>query len=132
MPRPPGSLVFETLDRRRTEFDHLYLSLGLALRPVADQLGVSVKMMRMWMTERGISRRNQSQAQRRRSKRIGKADKVIRLRLVEHLTMEEIARRLGYSSKGTVHTILANRGLDGPTASLPTYENYLRTKKHGG
>lgn len=130
MGRPPGSRVFSALDRRRAEFDHLYDGLGLALRPVAGRLGVSVKMLRLWMDGHGIPRRNRSQAQRGRSLRSHRTEDVVRLRLAERLTMKQISERLGYASKGAVHNILSSRGLAGPLSSLPTYERYLKDKKN--
>lgn len=133
MGRKPGSgVIMETLDSSRAEFERLYIGRGLALRGVAQALGVSVKMLTLWMDERTIPRRNRSQAQHNRSKRIGKTDEVIRLRLAERLTMEQIAERLKYSSKGTVHSILAFRGLDGPLETLPTDEDYLVHRKKKG
>ena len=132
MGRKPGSgVVMEMLSRRRAEFDHLYFQRRLALRGVAEALGVSVKMLTLWMDETGIKRRNRAQAQHNRSHRLGKTEEVIRLRLAEKMTMEQIAERLDYSSKGTVHSILSYRGLDGPLETLPSYELYLaysRTK----
>ena len=133
MGRKPGSgIVMQTLDRRRAEFEHLYVRQGLALRGVAEVLGVSVKMLTLWMDDRGIPRRNRAQAQHNRSKRLGKTEEVVRLRLVEKLTMEQIAERLKYSSKGTVHSILSTRNLDGPLETLPTYEVYLIYSRERG
>ena len=133
MGRKPGSgVVMETLDRRRSEFERLYLLKGLALRGVAEALGISVKMLTLWMDDRGIPRRNRAQAQHNRSKRLGKTEEVVRLRLVEKLTMEQIAERMNYSSKGTVHSILSSRKLDGPLETLPTYEVYLIYSKERG
>lgn len=130
MGRRSGSgVVIEKLDKRRAEFERLYLRKGLALRGVAAALGVSVKMLTLWMDDRGVPRRNRAQAQHNRSRKFGKVDRVIRLRLTDHVTMEQIAEWLGYASKGTVHNILASRGLDGPVHSLPTYEQYLKGKK---
>jgi hypothetical protein len=133
MGRKPGSgVVIEMLSRRRAEFDHLYFHRRLALRGVAEALGVSVKMLTLWMDETGVKRRNRAQAQHNRSRRLGKTEEVIRLRLAERLTMEQIAERLKYSSKGTVHSILAFRGLEGTLETLPTYEDYLiRRNKRG-
>lgn len=133
MGRKPGSgVIMEMLDRRRAEFERLYFRQRLALRGVAETLGVSVKMLTLWMDGHGIARRNRAQAQHNRSKRLGKTDEVIRLRLIERLTMEQIAERLNYSSKGTVHSILSYRGLDGPLETLPTYDTYLTYSKTKG
>jgi transcriptional regulator with XRE-family HTH domain len=121
----------ERLDRKRAEFEHLYLRKGLALRGVAEALGVSVKMLTLWMDERKIPRRNRAQAQHNRSRRLGKADQVVYYRLSLKMTMEQIADLMGYSSKGTVHSILAYRGLDGPLETLPPYEDYIHRKKRG-
>jgi transposase len=123
--------VMEALDSRRGEFERLYLRQRLALRGVAEALGVSVSMLTLWMDENKIPRRNRAQAQHNRSKRLGKTEEVIRLRLAEHLTMEQIAERLSYSSKGTVHSILSYRGLDGPIETLPSYEIYLKDRSIG-
>jgi hypothetical protein len=133
MGRKPGSgVVLEMLDGKRAEFERLYLHKGLALRGVAKALGVSVKMLTLWMDERGMPRRNRAQAQRNRSKRLGKAEQVVYLRLSQKMTMEQIAKKLGYVSKGTVHSILAYRGLDGPAETLPTYETYFFNSKEKG
>lgn len=133
MGRKPGSgVIMEMLNGKRSEFERLYFRQRLALRGVAQALGVSVKMLTLWMDERGISRRNRAQAQHNRSNRIGKTEEVVRLRLAEKLTMDQIAERLNYSSKGTVHSILSNRGLDGPLETLPTYEAYLTYSKAKG
>jgi transposase len=139
MPRKPQAgygHAFQDLDRRRDEFRDLYFRKGLALRPVSVRLGVSFTTLIRWMEARAIPRRNKSQAAYKRSRRFTKADEVVYLRLFRKMTMEEIQAALGYSSKGSVHSVLAYRGLDGNLADIPNeklifWKKQLEGRIHG-
>lgn len=128
MARSSSAPLSYIMDDRRAEFDRLYFKQKLALRDVARQMNVSVQTLVSWTNANNIRRRNRREAQHNRSRRLGKHEKVIRLRLVEKLTVGKIAERLNYSSKGTVHAILAMYGLTGPLASLPSYEQFQRDR----
>ncbi len=132
MARTAGTtVVLDLLDRRRAEFDRLYFKQKLALRAVAKAMKVSVQTLIDYTDTRNIKRRGKLEAQRNRSRRIGKHEQVIRLRLIDHLTLEQIAERLNYASKGTVHAILARYRLDGPVDALPSYEQFQRDRNNG-
>jgi hypothetical protein len=118
-PRAGYGSTFRELDQRRPEFQDLYIRKGLALRPVSAAMKVSFQTLIRWMDSRNIPRRGQKQAARIRSKRSGKTNRVIFLRLFRKMTMDEIREALGYTSTGTVHGILAYHGLDGPLDAIP-------------
>lgn len=111
-----GVYGFLWLDQNKVRFEQIYRRL--ALRQTAADLNVSVNLLTRWMDSRGYRRRDKRQAANQRAKRLGKADQVVYLRLFENRSMEDIRERLKYRSKGTVHSILAYRGLDGEVSGI--------------
>ena len=111
-----GVSGFVWLDQNKARFEQIYRRL--ALRQTAADLNVSVNLLMRWMDSRGYRRRDKRQAANQRAKRLGKADQVVYLRLFESRSMEDIRERLKYRSKGTVHSILAYRGLDGEVSGI--------------
>ncbi len=121
IPKKPGTKSkgvsgFLWLDQNKARFEQIYRRL--ALRQTAADLIVSVNLLTRWMDSRGYRRRDKRQAANQRAKRLGKADQVVYLRLFESCSMEDIRERLKYRSKGTVHSILAYRGLDGDVSGI--------------
>lgn len=120
-----GGPVTDLLDENKTEFEDLYYQQGKSLRAVAKHFKVSLNGLNRWMGTRSYTPRTKSEAQRIRWNRPELISDVIRLRVRDHLTMDEIARITGLKGRINVFTILRPRNLHGPVDELPSYEDVL-------
>ncbi len=116
--------VLRSLDNRRDIFMKLYFQDGLSLRDAAFRLGVSLWSLEKWCKDKGITLRTGKESQLARSRRVRDSETIIRLRLKDQMTMEEIAQQCGYANKSTVYKILSGAGLSGKLETLPTWEEW--------
>ena len=130
--KPKRGDVTRSLDQRHDIFNKLHHVDKLSMREIAFRLGVSLGALSRWKRARQIITRTQREGVQIKSDLLlPTVEKVIEMRLRDHLSLKEIASQCGYKSKTRVHKILKSVGLEGNLSDLPTWEEWLEAVRKG-